>query len=391
MVSNLVMELEKAYPGTAMLVKGDPLDMWRLYTQPEVRSELTFYDTLSARDGLLFPDFFKAVHEFVRGQPFFARANSPTVQSQLEAELEETFTTMHYNWNIYEPFFNHHPELRYLNRHSAFSFALKEMADKLPGLRSLDASRFWSLTDYHRLSGNLDKYVSLDEELVKQQSIRTVFEKDSDSSPGVVLVHLQPDRNNEIAPYLRLLKHGDSVGFGSFALVGVEGKTFVAVTSFQTDLLRRDYVKGIRHDLVLPTTFYPDVVKNESGEYTVPASIRRPFLKNYAFAHKILEAVETAVLSATTGIEGVIVPTTSVGLTDEKWAQIFTNGEENPFWEMPLNRLSGYARSLYDDMPGKRGYSKKDVTVSFPLTGQVGKGTFWVASVNNFCPGSIRS
>ncbi len=379
MANDLVTTIESIYPGAARLVKGDPLDIWHLYTQPEVRSELVFYDIISARDGLLFPDFFKAVHTFLRENSSQASAS----RTGLETELEETFSMMHNHWSRYGPFFSRHAELRYLGRLRPFSFALEEMADKLPGLRSLDASLFWSLKEYHRLRGNLDAYVLLDEGLLKQPFMGTLFEKDSDYSPGTVFIYLRPDasKSDEIAPRLHLLKHGDIIGFGSLALAYMEGKAFVAVTSLQTDLLRKDSVRGMRQDLPLPTTFYPDVVKN--GEYTLPRRLRRTYLDDYSWAQKILEAVEAATLSKGVGVEGVIVPTTSFGVLNSGTAQAVNNETADILMQHPLARLSGYSRELYDIMPGKRGYQQKEIELSFPLTCQVGRGTFWVAPVDS--------
>ena len=349
-------------------LRKDVLDMWHLYqklsaSDPEALEELTFYDTISAREGLLFPDFFKAVYTFLKEQKKCSR-------SSLEAELEQTFSVMHNN----EPFFNRHPELRYLKRLSLFNGELNEIDEKFRELR-LPSDLLWSLSDYHKFRGNLNKYVSLDEELVKQQSIGTLFEKDGGSSPGVVLVYLQPD-NDEIVPYLRSLKHGNIIGFGSLALAEIEGKTFVAVTSLQTDLLRRDHVEGKPH------SWYYNIVKNEGSKYTVPANIRRPFLENYAWAHKILGAVEAATLSTKTGISGVIIPTTSFGLLDEELAEEATDEERNILEKKPLEIQGKYAQGVYDFMPEKRGYSREDVTVSFPFTKQSGRGACWAATID---------
>lgn len=378
MTTDLISGIKRVEPDAARLVEGDPLDMWHLYQM--AASKLAFYDTLPERKGLLFPDFFKAIRSLLKDQPLASR-------SQLETELEETFSAMHNNWSRYGPFFRRHPELHYLKRHHPFGFALPlEMADNFPSLRSLRAHGFWSLEDYRRLRGNLDAYVLLDEELLKQPFMGTLFEKDPSYSPGTVFVYLQPDasESSEIAHYLRLLKHGSLIGFCSIALAEAEGKNVVVVTSLQTDLLRKDRVTGMGEDM-LSTTFFPDVKPNGIGEYTVPRHLRRPFLENYAWAQKILGAVEEAALSKVTGIEAVMVPTTSYGVILSGIAQKIGNAEEADLYtERPLALFSGdYAKGVYDLVPGIRGYHQKNVEVSFPLTGQTGRGTFWIATVSD--------
>ena len=270
----LLSDLECVVPEAPALITGGVRDMWQLYKAAACDKELLFnlvvFDTITARDGLLFPDFFRAVNSLLRNQPSGSG-------SQLEAELEETFSAMHRNWSILGPFFDRHPELRYLNRHSAFGHALKEFADKLPSLRSLAAPLFWSLSEYCRSRDNLNAYALLDEELLKQPAIGTLFERAGGEVPGEVRINLRPygPQGGEIAPYLRLLKHGDLIGFGRIARASTEGKTFVALTSLQTDLLRKDSVRGMRQDLELPTTFFPDVKRNESGGGTIPTSLSK--------------------------------------------------------------------------------------------------------------------
>lgn len=364
-----IIELESAVPSAAKFAGGDVLDMWQVYksaaSQPEVFSELTFYDTLSFRDGLLFPDFFNAVNTFVKEK---LKNHKPVDRSTLERELEETFTAMHNNWGLYEPFFNQHPELRYLKKQRMFSFALKEFASQLTDVRSLEASLFWSLDEYHQLRGNLELYVRLDEAL-RKQSLGTVFKKRPEGFPGTILAYLKPygAEKDEIAPYLPLLKHGNVVGFCNIAMAEIGWKQFVAVTSLQTDLMRRDYVKSVRSDLGLPTTFFPDVKKNEGGRQTVPANITRPYLNKHRWVHKMLEAIEEA--SANTGFDGVLVATTDFFL-------------DGPYERkrIIIDRLSEYNQGSYDVVPGKRGYKNETAEVKFPLTNQAGSGSCWIKS-----------
>lgn len=354
-------------------VGGGLLDMWSLYRQlspnQTMLSNLTIYDLVSQRDGLLFPDFFNAVRTFVREK---LTDNKSADESVLERELEETFTTMHNNWSLYEPFFNRHPELRYLKRLRFNSFALGGLASNLPKVRSLSAPSFWSLNEYHKLRGNLEFYVKLDEALM-QQSLGTIFEKESDELPGTILVHLKPFGPNkeEIAHYLPLLKHGNVIGFCSLALSEVEGTPFVAVTSLQTDLLRKDYVKGVRSDIGLPTTFFPGIKKNEDWCYTVPPHIGRQYLRKHSWVHEMLGCIEKASYDASgdLGLGGVLVPTTDFSLD---------NGFESK--RIVPDRLSECAQGSYDAVPGKRGYKKETAEVNFMLTNQKGSGAFWIKS-----------
>src|SRR3990167_6311166 len=97
----------------AMMLRGGLLDMWQLYqrlsSDPDRLSDLTFFDVLSARDNMLFPDFFKAVHNFLHPSRFrVSRINGqahPRGIDGLMRELDQTFRTMESKWESLGPFF----------------------------------------------------------------------------------------------------------------------------------------------------------------------------------------------------------------------------------------------------------------------------------------------
>ena len=344
-------------------VKGRLWDMWGLYQQlssnPPNLLSLTIYDYLSARDGLPFPDFFKAVRTFIR--------ENCKERPNLEEEIGVTFHNMESGWDSYGPFFEKHPELRYFGHLNFFGYQVQELEHKFPFLRSVSMPQFRSLQQYHRLRGNLEVYVSLDQTLSKNPDIGTLFEMDGGNDFGEVFVYLRPYGNvaEGVAAYLPLLKHGDLIGFGSVAIAQAGGKQFVAVTSLQTDLLRKDYVAGARPDVGTKFSL-PEMKRNKDGRYTVPKHLRKEYLSSYALAHKMASAVEAAAveLSEKFDIRGVIIPTLSTHPEGQK-----------------LAATSGYAAKLYEAFPEERGYQKQALSVVFPLTDKEGEGRWWVAPI----------
>lgn len=367
----------------AKALKGSLLDMWQwrqhlFDTSPEQLSELSSFDTISARNDMVFPDFFSAVHRFLAPTPFcVSRLNRWSYQSakagSLKTELDETFRTMESKWTSYESFFERHPELKYLRELSFFAFENREFGAKLPFLRGIDTNHLWSIVEYHRLRGNLDFYVALDEAVSKNQSAGTLFEEDTASYPGDFMIYLLPygKAADRIKTYLPLLKHGDLIGFGTVALAKINGQQFVAVTSLQTDLLRKDHVV----EAVPETRFaHSEIKKNSDGKYTVPGGISRHYLAKYDWAHHLVSAVENAALeiSKKFPISGVIMPTLSSYGTSE------------------FERLSRsqYASGLYESFPKERSYHNRELSPIFPLTERWeeravnGSGEWWVKPID---------
>ncbi len=352
-------------------IKGNLLDMWGLYRElspnPSKLPELTVYNYLDKRDGLLFPDFFNAVRTLIR--------NNSSNGQNLEDELDKTFRTMHAKWDVYGSFFEQHPELRYL-RPQRFESLTHEFEQQFPFLRSVDISLVWSLKQYHSLQGNLDIYTSLDEELAKKPAIGTFFERDGRNDFGEVFVYLRPygKAAEEISEYLRLLKHGDLIGFGSIAIAYTEGKRFVAVTALQTDLLRKDHVDGIRSDSRSMFTG-PEIKRNEDDKCTVPGYLRKPYLSGYAWAHRIVGAVEAAAvkLSEKVPVDGVIIPLLSTAVTVDG---IPIRDGKDLF-------KSDYAKGLYEVFPKERGYTQQNISPNFPLTNKLGEGKWWMAPIED--------
>jgi hypothetical protein len=363
------------------MLRGGLLDMWHLYQHlsptPDKLSDLTFFDTLSARDDMLFPDFFKAVHRFFVPSRFnisrVSQRPHPEGSDGLKTELNETFSTMNSNWESYGPFFNRHPELRYLRELSFRAAEVREFGEKLPFLRGIEANHLWSIVEYHRLRGNLTSYVALDTAISKNEGIGTLFEEDTAAYPGDFMIYLMPygKAASRIAEYLPLLKHGDLIGFGSVSLAEANGQRFVAVTSLQTDLLRKDHAA----DAAPETRFaHYEMKKNSDGTYTVPGGISKRYLSGYDWAHRLVSTVENAVLeiSGQIPIAGVIMPTLSTYGTSE------------------FERLSRsqYASGLYESFPGEHGYQQLKLSPNFPLTEQwekgaiYGSGTWWVKPTN---------
>lgn len=367
----------------AKALKGSLLDMWQWHqhlsnTNPEQLSDLSLFDTISVRNDMLFPDFFSAVHRFLSPNPFHvSRLNGwqyqPAKVNTLKTELDETFHTMESKWTSYESFFERHPELKYLRELSFFAFENREFGAKLPFLRGVDSNHLWSIVEYHRLRGNLDFYVALDEAISKNQDTGTLFEEDIASYPGDFMIYLKPygKTADKITPYLPLLKHGDLIGFGTIALAEANGQQFVAVTSLQTDLLRKDHVV----EAIPETRFaHSDIKKNSDGKYTIPGGISRHYLAKYDWAHNLVSAVENAALeiSKRFPVSGVIIPTLS------------------SYGAFDFERLSRsqYASELYESFPEKRDYHKCELSPIFPLTerwekGVVsGSGKWWIKSTN---------
>jgi hypothetical protein len=187
------------------------------------------------------------------------------------------------------------------------------------------------------------------------------------------MIYLRPygKSADKIAPYLPLLKHGDLIGFGMIALAKMNEQQFIAVTSLQTDLLRKDHIAETS-----PATKFAhsEIKKNSDGEYTIPSGIRRHYLAKYDWAHHLVSTVENAALeiSQKFPISGVIMPTLSSYGTSE------------------LERLSRsqYAGGLYESFPEERGYNKCELSPAFPLTERWEKGTvsgsgkWWIKSID---------
>ena len=227
----------------------------------------------------------------------------------------------------------------------------------------------WSIVEYHRLRGNLGSYVTLDTAISRNKDVGTLFEEDVAAYPGDFMIYLLPYGKvaDRVAEYLPLLKHGDLIGFGTVALAEANGQQFVAVTTLQTDLLRKDHVAE-----AAPETRFAhcEMKKNSDGKYTVPGGISKRYLSRYDWAHRLVSTVENAVLeiSGQIPIAGVIMPTLSTYGTSE------------------FQRLSRsqYASGLYESFPRERGYQQHELSPVFPLTehwekGAIsGSGTWWV-------------
>ena len=363
------------------MLRGGLLDMWHLYQHlsptPDKLSDLTCFDTLSARDGMLFSDFFNAVHRFIVPSRFsisrISRKPHPEELGDLKTELNKTFRTMNSNWESYRPFFERHPELRYLRELSFRAAEVREFGEKLPFLRGIEANHLWSIVEYNRLRGNLGSYVALDTAISRSKDVGTLFEEDVAAYPGDFMIYLLPYGKvaDRVAKFLPLLKHGDLIGFGTVALAEADGQQFVAITSLQTDLLRKDHVAE-----VAPETRFAhcEIKENSDGKYTVPGGISKRYLSRYDWAHRLVSTVENAVLeiSGQIPIAGVIMPTLSTYGTSE------------------FERLSRsqYASGLYESFPVGRGYQQSELSPVFPLTEQwekgviSGSGTWWVKSTN---------
>lgn len=372
---------ESMSPLEEKMLRGGLLDMWQLYqhlsTTPDRLSDLTFFDTLSARDGMLFPDFFNAVHNFLHPGFFtisrIEKPHSEGADGLLEAGLDETFRTMASRGASYGPFFDRHPELRYLRELRFFANEAREFSLKFPFLRGVEPNRLWSIVEYYRLRGNLDLYVTLDAAISRGQEVGTLFEEDIASYPGDFRVYLLPygETADRITRYLPLLKHGDLIGFGTVALADADGQQFVAVTSLQTDLLRKDRVSEVSQGI---TFSHYRAKKNEDESYTIPAGVRKPYLVKYDWAHRLVSAIENAAveISDRFPVSGVIIPTLSTYGTGE--------------FEC-LSR-SQYASGLYELFPKERGYHQSELSPTFPLTEQwengarSGSGKWWVKPIN---------
>ena len=365
----------------ARMLRGGLLDMWQLYqrlsSDPDRLSDLTFFDVLSARDNMLFPDFFKAVHNFLHPSRFrVSRINGqahPRGIDGLMRELDQTFRTMESKWESLGPFFERHPELRYLGELSFYGHQVREFGGKIPFLRGIQSQWLWSIVEYHRLRGNLDIYVALDTAISRNQGIGTLFEEDIGSYPGDFMIHLGPygKAADRVQEYLPLLKHGDLIGFGTVALAQVDGQQFVVVSSLQTDLLRKDHVVEIGHQANFS---HSKTKRNGDDSYTIPSAIRKPYLEHYDCAHRLVSVVEDAVqeISARFPVAGIIMPTlSSYGRSD-----------------FEALRLSKYASGLYQSLPGERGYHQREIYPVFPLThwwerGAVfGSGEWWVKTID---------
>ena len=363
------------------MLQGSLLDMWRLYqhlsSDPERLSDLTCFDTLSARDGMLFPDFFNAVHNFLSPDNNFHPTRRGTIPRSEEVcgfkdELDQTFRTMQSKWDSYGPFFERHPELKYLRELSLRAGEVREFSEKIPFLRRVDTHGLWSIVEYHRLRGDLDFYVALDKAICRKPEVGTLFEEDA-SCPGDFLVYLLPYGKDadQIKEYLPLLKHGDLIGFGEVALAQVNGERFVAVSSIQTDLLRRDYVV----EEFSGTSFsFSKIVKNDDGRYTIPSGVRKQYLAKGDWAHRLVGVVENAVreISEQFPVSGVIIPTLSTyGTSDFVWVS-----------------RSEYASRLYSSFPQERGYQLSKLRPCFPLTEQWegimlgGSGEWWAKPID---------
>lgn len=360
------------------MLKGGLLDMWQLYlhlsTTPDKLSDLTPFDAISARDGMLFPDFFRAVHRFLHPSPFEYphRVVRPEEVGRLEDELDETFKTMQAKWVDYMPFFERHPELRYLHRQNFKTGFTPEFAEKLPHIRNANPNWFWSLQTYHKLRGNLQLHLSLEKSLTASD-IGTLFQQEnSTDNPGDFFIYLNAygEKAGLIEPYLRLLKHGDHIGFGNVAVADAKEGEYLAVSMLQTDLLRRDRVhnpKKINFTLT-------DVDANEDGKFTVPASIRRPYVNGYAWAHRIVDAIERAAIEVSQQfpIAGVIIPT----------ASSYRNSD---FTRVTLGK---YSCDIYEEFPMQRGYQKRELNPVFPLSELWGEsavlnaGRWWVKPID---------
>src|SRR3989338_776274 len=204
LLTGITLEPEVQEDGMSVIeekmLRGGLLYMWHLYqhlsTTPEKLSDLTFFDTLSARDDMLFPDFFNAVHRFFVPSRFsisrVSRKPHPEELVGLKTELGETFTTMNSSWESYGPFFEKHPELRYLRELSFRAAEVREFGAKLPFLRGIETNHLWSIVEYHRLRGNLDSYVALDTAISRNQGVGTLFEEDIANYPGDFMVYLLP-------------------------------------------------------------------------------------------------------------------------------------------------------------------------------------------------------
>ena len=365
----------------AEMLRGGLADMWQLYQRlspdPDRLSDLTFFDTLSARDGMLFPDFFNAVHNFLHPSPYcVSRINGyPRGVNGQKAELDQTFRTMESKWESFGPFFERHPELGYLRELSFYGHEVREFGEKMPFLRGIEAQWLWSIVEYHRLRGNLDFYVALDGAISRNQSIGTLFEEDIGSYPGDFMIYLLPygEDADRVKEYLPLLKHGDLIGFGTVALAQVDGQQFVTISSLQTDLLRKDHVVETGH----PANFsHAKTKRNEDERYTVPSAITKPYLKHYDWAHRLVSAVESAVLeiSGRFPVAGIVMPTLS------------SYGRSS----FESVRLSNYASGLYQTLPHERGYHLRQIDPVFPLThwwergvGLFGSGEWWVKTIDD--------
>lgn len=372
-------------PTEERILRGSLLDMWQLYQRlsvfPDRLSDLTIPDFIDARKGMVFPDFFNAVHELLSPNryPTFRMNTKPHPEGVdgLEAELDETFHTMDSKWASYEPFFERHPELKYLRELSPRGHEMRELGVRLPFLRGIGLHHLWSIVEYYRLRGNLDPYVALDAAISKNQGLGTLFEEDSATYPGDFMVYLFPygKAADKITKYLPLLKHGDLIGFGTIALAEVNGQQFVAITSLQTDLLRKD-----RFVEATPETRFAlgDIRENSDGRYTVPGGISKHYLAQYDWAHRLVSAVENAVLemSELFPVSGVIMPVLATYGADSHGI--------NEFERLSFSR---YASGLYESFPGERGYHQRELSPVFPLTerwknGAVsGSGKWWVKPI----------